>query len=294
MSIVHSGIVGACIAMSRASSRRRKSERISDTTVELPVERAIAEVEREVELEEEILVAEEVRLPGELGLAVDRLLHRGEVVAARVHRRELRDARLEQAARLEHAGHLADAHLPARLDEVARHELAADEDAAGLAAAHLEHAGVDERLDGLANGRPADLHLRGEVALGRQPVAGMQLAGAQLVGDLLERLLERAPRRNRLELPFHRQRVYGGASAQATAASPRGRPFAACALDALERVALGDGRRRLARAAAPRRARRPAGPSRSRRAASTSASSARRHSAEQLIRPPQLARKSGT
>ena len=41
MSIVHSGIVGACIAMSRASSSRRKSERISETTVELPVERAM-------------------------------------------------------------------------------------------------------------------------------------------------------------------------------------------------------------------------------------------------------------
>ena len=293
MSIVHSGIVGACIAMSRASSSRRKSDRISDTTVELPVERAIREVEREVELEEEILVPEEVRLPGELGLAVDRLLHRRELIVARVHRRELGDARLEQPPRLEHAGHLADAHLPSDPDEIARHQLAANEDAARLTAPHLEHAGVDQRLDGLADGRPADLHLRGEIALGRQPVAGVKVPRAHLVGDLLERFLERAARRDRLELAFHRQRVYGGASAQATAASPReprSRRARSTRSSACRSATVAGGspvRFDSASASSSR-------PIAVATCASTSASSARLHSAEQLISPPQLARKSGT
>ena len=41
MSITHSGTSGACTAMSRAISSRPNSERISDTTVELRVARAI-------------------------------------------------------------------------------------------------------------------------------------------------------------------------------------------------------------------------------------------------------------
>jgi hypothetical protein len=181
------------------------------------------QVEGQVELQEEVLVAEEVGLARELGLTVDRLLHCGEVVFTRMHCGQLRDARLEQSPRLEDTGDLADAHLPSNLHKIARHQLAADEDPAGLAAADLEHACVHQRLDGLADGRPADLHLRREIAFGGQPVARMEVAGTQLVGDLLQSLLERAPGRYRLELPFHRQRVYGGACAQATAASPRER-----------------------------------------------------------------------
>ncbi len=117
---------------------------------------------------------------------------RGEVVLARVHGRELRDARLEQAARLEHARHLAHADRLARAQELARDQLRADEDPAGLAAAHVEHAGLGQRPHRLAQGRAADPHLGGELALGGEAVADVQVARLDLLGDLLDGFLERA------------------------------------------------------------------------------------------------------
>ncbi len=58
-------------------------------------------------------MAQEVVLVGQLALALDRGLHRGEVVLGGVHRRQLRHPRLEQPPRLEHAGHVAHADLGA-------------------------------------------------------------------------------------------------------------------------------------------------------------------------------------
>ena len=103
------------------------------------------QVELQVELEEEVLVAQEVVARGQLALALDRLRHRGEVVLGGVHGRQLGHARLEQAARLQHAGDLAEADLLAAAQQLARDQLGGHEDPAGLAAAHLEHAGLGER-----------------------------------------------------------------------------------------------------------------------------------------------------
>ena len=61
------------------------------------------QVELEVELQEQVLVAQEVVARGQLALALDRRRHRGEVLLAGVHGGQLGHARLEQPARLEHA-----------------------------------------------------------------------------------------------------------------------------------------------------------------------------------------------
>ena len=195
------------------------------------------QVELQVELEEQVLVAEEVVARGELALAVDRLRHHREVVLGGVHRGQLRHARLEQPARLEHAGDLAEADLLAAAQQLARHQLRGDEDAAGLAAADLEHAGLAERLDRLAQGRAADPHLGGQLALGGQPVAGVQVAGLDLLGDLLDGLLERPAGRDGLEGAHGTGPLYGRIVEQLRGSSPGG-------FDALERLALGHLERR--------------------------------------------------
>ena len=73
-------------------------------------------------------------------LELDRAPHRGEVVLVAVKAGELRDARLEQAARLEHGPDLRDAQLGALLDEIARHVIGAHEHAAPRAGLDLDHA----------------------------------------------------------------------------------------------------------------------------------------------------------
>ena len=142
MSIVQSGTSGACIAMSRAISSWRSSVRIRPTIVELRVARASARWNFRSSCRNRSSLAEEVVAAGELALALDRPEHHGEVVLGGVHRGELGHARLEQPARLEHAGDLAEADLLAAAQQLARHQLRGDEDAAGLAAPHLEHAGL--------------------------------------------------------------------------------------------------------------------------------------------------------
>ena len=71
---------------------------------------------------------------------------------------------------------------------------------AGLAAPDLEHAGLGQHLDRLAQGRAADLHARGKLALGGEAVAHVQVAGLDLLRDLLDGLLEGAPRGDRFEV----------------------------------------------------------------------------------------------
>jgi hypothetical protein len=116
-----------------------------------------------------------------------------------VHGGQLGHPRLEQSARLEHAGDLAEADLLTAAQQLARHQLGGDEDAARLAAAHLKHARLGQGLDRLAQGRPADPHLRRQVALGRQAVARVQVAALDLLGDLLHGFLEGAASRDRLK-----------------------------------------------------------------------------------------------
>ncbi len=144
----------------------------------------------QVELEEQVLVLEEVVRLGQCALALDQRGHRSEVLLARVHRGELRHARLEQAACLEHARHLAHANGLAAPEQVARDQLGRDEDPAGLAAAHRQHSRLGQHLHGLAQSGAADAHESRELALGRQPVANVKVAGLDPLGDLLDSLLE--------------------------------------------------------------------------------------------------------
>ena len=111
------------------------------------------------------------------------------------------DSRLEQLARLEQRGGArvvrqrdraaARAGSLDALDRVGRDERA-------RAGARLDHPVDLERRDRLADRRAADLEALGEVALGGQPLAGLQQAHADLAGDpvgdpLVElRRLERA------------------------------------------------------------------------------------------------------
>ena len=61
--------------------------------------------------------------------------------------------------------------------------------------------GLLQHLDGLAQGRAADPHRLGQLALARQPVALGQVAVADPLRDLLDRALEGPARADRLE--FH-------------------------------------------------------------------------------------------
>src|SRR3954452_19739658 len=157
------------------------------------------EMELHVELQEAVLVGRRVAGLQDLGHRVDRALQRGEVVVGRPHRGELGDARLEQAARLEHQGDLADAHRGALAHELDRDDVGRDEHAAPRTAAHGEQSRLAEHLDGLAQRRPADLHLRGQRALAGQLVAHAQLAPTDLLGDLFRGLLEGATGTDGLE-----------------------------------------------------------------------------------------------
>jgi len=67
----------------------------------------------------------------------------------------------------------------------------------------LEDAGADKHPRRFAKRRTADLHRRGEVALGGQALAGGKLAEADLLGDLLDGPLEGAPRTDRFEARLH-------------------------------------------------------------------------------------------
>src|SRR5215213_9062884 len=147
-------------------------------------------MELKVELKEQVLVLEEVVGLREGTLALDQRRHRREVLLAGVHRGELRHARLEQAARLEYAGDLAHAYRLPAPQQIARDQLGRDEDPTRLPAPHREHAGLGEDLHGLTQGRAADAHLGGELALGWQPVAHVKVARLDALGDLLDRLLE--------------------------------------------------------------------------------------------------------
>ena len=158
MSITQSGTGGACMAMSRAISSRLNRLRISETTVELRVACAIARWNLRSSWRKRSSWREHVVARGQLALALDQGRHRGEVLLARVHSRELRHARLEQPACLEHARHLAHADLLPALQQLARDQLGLHEDPAGLAPAHLEHAGLHQHLDRLAQRRAADPH----------------------------------------------------------------------------------------------------------------------------------------
>ena len=73
-------------------------------------------------------------------MRVDRALQRGEVVLGGAHGGELRDARLEHPARLEHAGDLAEAQRRALAHELDADDVGGHEHAAAGPAADLEHA----------------------------------------------------------------------------------------------------------------------------------------------------------
>ena len=125
------------------------------------------------------------------------------VVLARVDGSELGDPRLDQATGLENARNLLEAKVGFRAQKLHRNVVREDEDPACGPGAHGEHAGVDEHAHGLAQRRAADLHRRGKVAFGGQPVPGVEFAEADALGDLLDRALERATRTDRDEGAFH-------------------------------------------------------------------------------------------
>ena len=106
-------------------------------------------------------------------------------VGAAVARRQRRDARLEQRARLEQCAGAGVVrrrrHAVARgdldaLDRVGGHERA-------RARARLDHAVDLERGDRLAHRGAPDLQALGQVALGGQPLAGLQQPHPDLAGD---------------------------------------------------------------------------------------------------------------
>src|SRR4051794_24782051 len=157
------------------------------------------QVELDVELQEAVLLLERTARVDQRPHGVDRALQRREVLLGGPHGGQLGDARLEHPPRLQHAGDLAEAQGAELADELDADDVGGDEHAAAGAAADLQQAGFDEDLDGLAQRRPADLHLRGEGPLARKLVADPQLTDADLVRDLLGRLLEGPTRLHRRE-----------------------------------------------------------------------------------------------
>ena len=152
-------------------------------------------------------------------------------------------------------GDLAEADLLAAAQQLARHQLGGHEDAARLAAAHLEHARLGQHLDRLAQGRAADPHLRGQLALGGQAVADVQVAGLDLLGDLLDGLLEGPARRDGLERALQTGASICARGRERGVTLARLHPLERLALGHLERRgALGRGRGDRARRAAPSRA----------------------------------------
>ena len=151
------------------------------------------QVEARVELQQPLPVVRVVALQRQ------RALHGREVGVGGVHRGELGDAGLQHPPRLEHRRDLAIAHLAPLGEQRRRQQVGGHEHAAARAAPDGDHAGVDEGADGLAQGRAADAELLRELALARQAVAGVQVAGADQVHDLLHDGLERPARAHRLE-----------------------------------------------------------------------------------------------
>ena len=74
-----------------------------------------------------------------------------------------------------------------------------DERPAVAAATHVHVSERREPLDGLAHRGPADVQHRGEVALGRQPLAGHEFAESDRGDDPVRDVLARAPHAYRLE-----------------------------------------------------------------------------------------------
>ena len=113
---------------------------------------------------------------------------------------------------------------------------------------------------------PADPHLGGQLALGGQPVAGVQVAGLDLLGDLLDGLLEGPASRDGLEglrkgqeRRVHRLPASTRSSAWRSATSSGVRPSAAALAIARSRLSIAlamracSGRRRRRRTTRPRR-----------------------------------------
>ena len=123
-------------------------------------------------------------------------LHRGEqrlglVVGAAALGREAGDGGLEQRARLEQVGRAGVVRLARALGGAGGDERA-------RAGARLDHAGDLQRGDRLAHRGAADLEPAREVALGRQPLAGRQPAGADVGGDPVGDLLVALARPDRV------------------------------------------------------------------------------------------------
>jgi hypothetical protein len=84
--------------------------------------------------------------------------------------------------------------------------------AAGSPPRHdLQHTGVDERPDRLADGLAADAQLAGEGALGGQAIAEAEPSEADRLGDPLDHLAHGAARLHGLEGQRHRLYLFAAA-----------------------------------------------------------------------------------
>ena len=114
--------------------------------------------------------------------------------AARPGERHLeRHPRVEQ---LVHRDALGREHHRDRLAEVAAHALAGrarDEDPAGAAAADADQVRGGQQPQRLAQRRAADAELVGELLLGADPVAGLQLLALEVAPDLERRSARSRP-----------------------------------------------------------------------------------------------------
>ena len=127
----------------------------------------------------------------------DRLLEASDVLVGGVERGAARDRHLERQPRVEqllHRDRLRRQHQRDRLREVAAHALARrprDEDAAGAAAADADQVGGRQQPQRLAHSRAADAELVGELLLGADPLARLELLLLQPDADLRRDLLAR-------------------------------------------------------------------------------------------------------
>ena len=100
------------------------------------------------------------------------------------------DVRLDEPARLQHAGDLADRNLDMGLYLRGRHRLGPDEDAATGTRFDAQRPGVAEHGDRVPKGGAADAHGLGEGPLRGQTVADSQIPGEQRELDLFDRVLQ--------------------------------------------------------------------------------------------------------